>query len=181
MTWRYRFAGLLFESALRLPEWAAFDAGDGGADPDVVIALDGDAAAVPGADERPVVRPDEYRFFVRDAGRYRVLDSRRVVVTPVPDAGDREIRLFLMGSALAALCYQRGLLLLHASVVRVGARTIALCGPAGSGKSSLAAALIDRGAAFVCDDLGPFDGAGGAATVVEAIEEGHLDRRSGIA
>jgi hypothetical protein len=162
--WRYRFAGLLFESALHLPEWAAFGSGEAAMDPDVVIALD-NAPRVPGTDEPPVVRPDEYSFFMRDAGRYRVLDGRRIVVTPVMGAGGRELRLFLLGSALGALCYQRGLLLLHASVVRLGARAIALCGSAGSGKSSLAAALIERGAAFVCDDLGRFDTASGRAIV----------------
>jgi hypothetical protein len=70
-----------------------------------------------------------------------------------------------LGSALAALGMQRGLLLLHASAIRVAARTVALCGPTGAGKSTLAAALLARGASFVCDDLGRFDVAGERAVV----------------
>lgn len=164
-TWRYRFAGLLFESALHLPEWDAFSSSEVDQDPDVRIILDGEAQAGPAADDGRLVRPDEYAFFVRNVGRYQVLDGRRIVVAREPDARSGELRLFLLGSALAAVCCQRGLLLLHASVVRLAARTVALCGPVGSGKSALAAALIGYGASFVCDDLGRFDASDGSATV----------------
>ena len=43
-------------------------------------------------------------------------------------------------------------LLHNASCVAIGARAVLIEGPSGSGKSSLALALIDRGAALIGDD-----------------------------
>lgn len=163
-TWRYWFGGLLFESALHVPEWDAFASDEAGREPDVRILLDDDAAA-DADDAPPVASPDEYRFSVRGVGRFRIVSGARIIVAPAEGADEREVRLFLLGSALAALGIQRDVLLLHASVVRLADRTIALCGPTGSGKSTIAAALIDRGAAFVCDDLGRFDVIDGRAVV----------------
>lgn len=46
----------------------------------------------------------------------------------------------------------KGPLVLQASVVAIGGRALMIEGPAGSGKSSLALALIDRGAMLIGDD-----------------------------
>ncbi|MEM7781446.1 MAG: HPr kinase/phosphatase C-terminal domain-containing protein [Pseudomonadota bacterium] len=43
-------------------------------------------------------------------------------------------------------------IILRASVVAIGGRALAIEGPPGSGKSSLAMSLIDRGAALIGDD-----------------------------
>jgi hypothetical protein len=155
-TWRYRFGGLAFASAIHLPEWTAFADRAECAEPDVAIALDRAPEPLPEPIPPPAIRPRECTFWIRRGGRYRVLDGRRIEVTPAPDMEAPVLRLMLLGSALAALCYQRGILLLHASAVRAGGRTLAFCGPAGSGKSSLAAAFVRLGADFVCDDLGRF-------------------------
>lgn len=156
--WRYRFGGLTFASAIHLPEWTAFAGQADGLEPDVTIALDSEPALLPDPLPPPAIRSRECTFWVRRGGRYRVVDGRRIEVTPAPDMEAPVLRLMLLGSALAALCYQRGILLLHASAVRAGGRTIAFCGPAGSGKSTLAAAFVRLGAEFVCDDLGRFVG-----------------------
>jgi hypothetical protein len=87
------------------------------------------------------------------AGFYRVSGGKSIEVTPAPGSGDREVRLFLLGSAWGMLCYQRGLLPLHASVVETGGGAVALCGPSGAGKSTLAAALSRLGHGVLGDDL----------------------------
>lgn len=153
-------------SELPLPEWAVFKEPRPFDDPDVVISVGrGDEHLRP-VEKLQVVGPDEYHFFVPDAGEYWVRHGREIVVVPAPGAGEREVRLFLLGSALGALCYQRGLLFLHASVVRTSEGAVAICGRAGAGKSTLAAWLVERGYHFVCDDLCRFEiTAGGHARV----------------
>jgi hypothetical protein len=151
----YRFAGLRFASALPLPEWDDFTCGDADGPIDARITIG----------DRDAAQPGEYRFAVDGVAQYRIAGGDRIDVSIAPGAADGEVRLFLLGTALAALCVQRGVLLLHASVVRAGGRTIALCGPQQSGKSTLAAALVGRGAAFVCDDLARF-GRDGCDSVV---------------
>jgi hypothetical protein len=156
--WHYAYAGLRVTSELSLPEWNVFEGPQPFDDPDVVISLNHAQEQTQLVEKFHIVHPKEYYFFIPDAGEYRVRHGREIVVTPAPGAGAREIRLFLLGSAWGALCYQRGLLFLHASVVRVGDNAIAICGPTGSGKSTLAAWLTDeRGYLLMSDDLCRFE------------------------
>jgi hypothetical protein len=62
----------------------------------------------------------------------------------------------LMGLGLGTLCYQRGFIPLHASAVAIGGRAVALAGRHGTGKSTLAAKLADRGHLVLSDDIAPF-------------------------
>ena len=66
---------------------------------------------------------------------------------------DREVALFLLGSAWGALCYQRSLLPFHASAIVRGDAVHAFTGPSGAGKSTLSAALADQGHEFFTDDV----------------------------
>ena len=101
-----------------------------------------------------MITADEYHFHVPEAGDYRVCGGREIIVAPAPTAGKREVRLFLLGSAWGALSYQRGILALHASAVYSNNGAVIFCGHTGSGKSTVAAWLIDRGGyRFTGDDL----------------------------
>ena len=65
-----------------------------------------------------------------------------------------DVRLFLLGSAWAALALQRGLLPMHMSAVGGAGRDVhAFTGPPGAGKSTLAAALGGHGHPFFADDV----------------------------
>jgi len=86
--------------------------------------------------------------------RFLVSASRVVIDLPYgPEA--TTWRPLLLGPILALLCYIRGLVPLHASVVRIGGRAVAFAGRSGAGKSTLAAALCARGHALVTDDVCP--------------------------
>lgn len=94
------------------------------------------------------------RIAVPEVATYLVApDGDGVTVAPAPGAVSADIRLFLLGTVFAALCYRRGLVPLHASCVRVDGRAVALAGASGIGKSTLAAALLRRGHAVLTDDV----------------------------
>lgn len=59
----------------------------------------------------------------------------------------------LIGAVFSCLASQRGLTCVHAAVVRLDGRTIALVGRSGSGKSTTALALIRHGCVLVSDDV----------------------------
>jgi hypothetical protein len=63
-----------------------------------------------------------------------------------------EESLWLNGSVYAAIASLNGLLPVHASAVALDGRVFAFTGPAGAGKSTLVAALGDRGLPMFCDD-----------------------------
>ena len=60
---------------------------------------------------------------------------------------------YLLGPVLGFVMRLRGITCLHASVVAVGDRAIAIAGPAGAGKSTAAAGFASMGHAVLADDI----------------------------
>jgi hypothetical protein len=71
-----------------------------------------------------------------------------------------DVRSLLLGELLGHVLRLRGVTCLHASTVAVGGAAIALAGPKGAGKSTLAAALASRGCPILGDDIAPLRKAG---------------------
>ena len=92
-------------------------------------------------------------FAVPEVARYAVLDGRRIIVDPADGADPRNVRLYLLGSAMGLLLHQRGILPLHANAVEIGGQAFAFMGPSGAGKSTLAAWFHDRGHRVIADDV----------------------------
>jgi hypothetical protein len=63
------------------------------------------------------------------------------------------IRLFLLGSTMGALLYQRGLFPLHGSAVETPRGAMVFVGKQGAGKSTLAAEFHRRGYRLLSDDV----------------------------
>lgn len=152
-SWFYNYAGLKVSSELELPEWQVFESAQVFDNPDIVIRMESSEFA----GMVPISTRDLCSFHVEDVGDYSVRSGYEIAISPMPGVGEREVRLFLLGTAWGALCYQRGILVLHASVVQVDDHAIAFCGESGAGKSSVVAWLAARGYRAVGDDLCHFD------------------------
>jgi hypothetical protein len=90
---------------------------------------------------------------VAKVGRYLIRDGRQILIDPAPGASERNLRLFLLGSAIGALLHQRHLLPLHANAIDIGGRAVAFSGHSGAGKSTIAAWFHDRGHTILADDV----------------------------
>lgn len=90
---------------------------------------------------------------VPDVGRYRIVGGREIVVEAAAGGSERNLRLYLLGSAIGALLHQRGLLPLHANAIEIGGRAFAFSGHSGAGKSTMAAWFHDRGHRILTDDV----------------------------
>ena len=90
---------------------------------------------------------------VTKVGRYLIRDGRQILIEPAAGASERNVRLFLLGSAIGALLHQRGLLPLHANAIDIGGRAVAFSGHSGAGKSTIAAWFHDRGHTILADDV----------------------------
>jgi hypothetical protein len=95
----------------------------------------------------------EADLIIEEAGSFAVRDGREMVVDALHGAPERNVRLYLLGSAMGLLLHQRGLFPLHANAFAVGELAIAVAGPSGAGKSTLAAWLHRRGLPLVGDDV----------------------------
>ena len=98
---------------------------------------------------------DQLWLHVPEVARYLVSRGESVVVDPDGDPDEDSLRVFLLGSALGALLFQRGYLVLHGNAVRVRDQCLICVGPSGAGKSTLAAEFMRRGHEVLADDVVP--------------------------
>ncbi len=96
---------------------------------------------------------DEFLLKVDNVARYYIAHGNTIIIEPEAGACEAEIMLFLMGSAMGALLYQRKFLPLHGSAVKIGDHGAIFVGPSGAGKSTLAGALHKRGYGLLADDI----------------------------
>ena len=154
-TYSYRHSGLRVDSVLELPEWAAFACEAGDADVRITVARslgmpvpEGEGADYAG---------DCLRFSIPGIGGWEIEGGHSIRLHPGLTTAPRELRLFTLGSAWGALGYQRGLAFWHGSAVARGGRAVLFAGAQEAGKSTMAAAMLARGAGLVSDDLARID------------------------
>lgn len=158
----YHAYGLTFASEIELPELAL--APDASQPPQVQISL----GAVPpqglegGRQISPFIWVSDGQFWleVPDIARFLVRDGAQIVVQPAPSIDMASVRVFLLGSGLGALLFQRGLLVLHGNAIEMGQGCLVCVGPSGVGKSTLTAAFMQRGYRVLADDVVPINDQG---------------------
>jgi len=99
------------------------------------------------------VTPGEARFGLPDVARLLVRGGNEIIIERQPDADDEMIRLLLIGTGVALLLHQRGLLPLHASAVVTPAGAVLFMGHSGVGKSTLLNEFLRRGYPMLAEDL----------------------------
>jgi hypothetical protein len=124
-------------------------------DPDVTIRVfdRGASPLCPLSDRHYEVQPGHFRLDVPGVARYSVEDGKRIVIEPLADSTPEKIRLFLLGSTMGALLYQRGLYPLHGSAVETPWGAMIFVGVQGAGKSTLAAEFHRQGYRLLSDDV----------------------------
>jgi hypothetical protein len=150
--WAYRAFGFSIGSAMPLPE--LLESAPVGP-PDVRLRCGIPLADLPaGVEAEPFIETGAGVSQIRTpAGRIRIADGCAIDLDPTAGAADVDLSPYVLGSALAILCHQRGLLPLHASAVAVQGGAVAFVGASGAGKSTLAASLARAGFQVLCDDL----------------------------
>jgi hypothetical protein len=164
---RYTVHGLEIASELELPELRPSI--DPAAAPDVVVRC----ASVPRhADSRQrdwfQVREDGTAFVrIEGVARFALRNGSDVDVEALQGSDLAAVRAYLVGPVMRLLLHQRDELPLHVSAVVIDGLAWAFTGPAGTGKSTVAAALhLHAGMGFLTDDVGivrpsPSSGPGG--------------------
>ncbi|MEN8140558.1 MAG: hypothetical protein ABFR97_04970, partial [Thermodesulfobacteriota bacterium] len=86
-------------------------------------------------------------------GSFTISQGTKITIQPVLPAPPASIlALYLTGSVLSLLLYQRGLTVLHGSVVTIAGQAVTFLGHSGAGKSSVAAACLQQGHSLLADD-----------------------------
>ncbi len=171
---KYYAHGLHIQSEIDCPELPLDPQPNG--TPDVTIRM---LTPVPGISESLEngyydVKPGVFRLAVRGVGQYLVEEGSRVSIEPVAGSSPEEVRLYLLGSAIGALLYQRGLFPLHGSAIETQWGAMILVGAQGIGKSTLAAAFHRRGYRLLSDDVCAVATAVGGLQVFPALAQFRL-------
>lgn len=113
---------------------------------------------------------DRFLLRIPDVARFLLSAGREIAFEPEANAEAGDIPIFILGTVFGILLHQREQIVLHASAVRVNGKAVLFCGASGAGKSTMAAALAQRGYPLVTDDLC-------AITVTDGIPMVHPDGR----
>ncbi|EGJ32069.1 MULTISPECIES: hypothetical protein [Moorena] len=119
---------------------------------------------------------DEAVIYLKDTGLFLVQGGNTIIIIPAAGACLSRIQTALVGTVMAILLYQRGLLVLHASVVNINGGAVVFLGNSGEGKSSIAAALHTQGYRIITDDVAPVRLDQGKAKVAPSFPQIKLSR-----
>ncbi|WP_293098695.1 hypothetical protein [Moorena sp. SIOASIH] len=115
--------------------------------------------------------PEEAVIYLKDTGLFLVQGGNMIMIIPAAEATLSRIQMALVGTVMAILLYQRGLLVLHASVVNINGGAVVFLGNSGEGKSSIAAALHTQGYRIITDDVAPVTLNQGTAKVAPSFPQ----------
>lgn len=153
-TYTYNAYGLNFASQFPLPELNLCGNGDQGA-PVISIHYGKVPETLPFASDYGIAwqsEPGKFLLTVDEVARYLILENEQVIVEPLNDSSEMDVRAFLLGSVLGALLHARRILVLHASVIQTERGAVLFTGNSGAGKSTLLAAFLKRRYAMLADD-----------------------------
>ncbi len=127
-----------------------------GSTPDLIVRLGPVPRELEQAQERQLtyqISADRFLLNIDKVARFLISDGCKIMVEPDPIAAAKDVRLYLLGSAMGALLHQRGVWPLHGSAVAVQGGAVLFVGAKGSGKSTLAGAFHQRGFQVLSDDV----------------------------
>jgi len=150
---KYWGFGLNIEAEIEFPELLPTDFTMA----DVTVALGDTPGQLEG--KGIIIKPlssissNEYLLNVKGICKYYAGFGKTIIVEPVPGTELESVRLFLLGTVMAAILYQKGLIPLHASAIVKDGKLILFAGNSGAGKSTLLASLATKGYTVFTDDI----------------------------
>lgn len=147
----YKYCDFTLASEICLPE--GFICSD---TPDVWIRLqtfDADFGSPGVRGMRFHALPQTLYFNVDGVARYLVRNGNEVLIDPAAGMDEDSIRTFLLTTVLASLLLQRNFLVLNGGVANIDGEGVAFLGDSCVGKSTLMAALHQKGVPVFSDEL----------------------------
>ncbi len=151
LKYKYKIFGFTIASEFQIDDLLSSDA-----IPDVSIrygVIDSDLKNPVYTGVRFQIAKNEFLLKVDNVAKFRISKGETIIVDKVEGAGDNEINLFLLGSAMGALIHQREMLPIHGSTIKIKDKSVIFSGVSGAGKSSISAYFVKKGYKIVADDI----------------------------
>lgn len=94
-----------------------------------------------------------YVIDVKGVGKFQISNSGHLVRHERYSSESKILENFIIGNIQPLLLTLKGHIVLHANVVLIGTKAVALMGPSGFGKTSLSISLLMKGCKLLSDDL----------------------------
>ncbi len=147
----YTVFGLHFGSELRCPELHTTT------EPASVIirysSLKHISIPEPHKSDSHLIGPQQLLINIAGIAQFLVSNGSEILIDADKSTSEKELRLFLLGSAFGAILHQRAFLPIHANAIVINGECIVFAGYSGRGKSTLAAAFAQKGFQLMCDDV----------------------------
>ena len=148
--WAY---GLRIDAEIECPELPPAPPDSGNADVTIQLLPPLSELHNPQEDRSYQIQPNLFRLTVKDVAQYQIEEGKRILIEPLVGVTEDKLRLFLLGSSMGALLYQRGLFPLHGSAVETPWGAMIFVGAQGAGKSTLASEFFRQGYRLLSDDV----------------------------
>ncbi|PFJ08208.1 aldolase [Bacillus cereus] len=152
----YKAFGLNLLSEIILPELPQINKQSD--KPDVLITIDDLSELwleIAGQPNQFLVRDNLVMFQLPNLATFAIRDGNRISVSPMNEADENEIRIYILGTCMGTILMQRKILPLHGSAVAINGKAYAFIGDSGAGKSTLATAFLSKGYQLLSDDVIP--------------------------
>ena len=100
-----------------------------------------------------IVQDNFVMFQLPNVAIFLIKNGNEIIYTPLKEARQDHIRLYLLGSCMGALLMQRKVFPLHGSAIEIEGKAYAIVGESGAGKSTLASTFLKKGYKLLSDDV----------------------------
>jgi hypothetical protein len=149
----YKAFGFIFSSDFEIPELIEIKKTD-------KINFKIEKGTVPKEIEKPEkkgvfyqISQKEFLLNIKDTADYYVYNSEKIIVQPHKNAKQEAINLFLLGSVIGVIIFQKNKIPFHGSSVIINNKAIIISGVSGAGKSTIVANFIKKGFPLLSDDV----------------------------
>lgn len=94
-------------------------------------------------------------FKIENIAIFAIEEGNKITVYPLDDYNERIVKLYILGTCVGVLLFQRNILPLHGSAIAIDGKAYLFIGEQGAGKSTLAATFIKNGYQLISDDVIP--------------------------
>ena len=144
----YTICGFTVNSELCFPELKPIETSPDKSSPDIVIRIRNFEKL-----DLPSTNTTSSFTLKSMIGKIFLSKGCEIMIEPAEDIEDSISRNLILGSVLACLLRQRGLLVFHGSAVKINKVAVAFLGHSGWGKSTLASAFHKQGYGMITDDV----------------------------
>jgi|LGVF01.2.fsa_nt_gb energy-coupling factor transporter ATP-binding protein EcfA2 len=96
---------------------------------------------------------NKYYLNINGIAKYYAESGKKITIEAYDNALSQDINLYLLGSCIGAVLYQRKILPIHGSCININEKGVLLTGRSGAGKSTIASVLFNSGNTMLTDDV----------------------------